>query len=38
MKQAERNRDAITDSLDQLRSCPECKSKDYTEEIVSYEV
>lgn len=38
MTQSNRNQDATIDGLDRLRSCPECQSKDYTEEIVSHDV
>lgn len=35
--QYERNQDATQGAIDRLRSCPECKSTSYSEELISYE-
>ncbi|PWR73932.1 hypothetical protein DK846_01845 [Methanospirillum lacunae] len=36
--QYQRNRDAVSSDIEMLKQCPNCKSKDYNEEIVSHEV
>lgn len=35
--QAQRNSNALKDTLEKLKSCPECGSQNYNEEILIYE-
>jgi uncharacterized Zn finger protein len=37
MAQQERNQQQSMNDLEKLRSCPECGSKNYTEEVITYE-